>query len=993
MKNTLLLLIVLAVAWIQLHSQDISSNLEAYLTLDCTPLDITGNGHDGQLQSEPQCIDGKLGNAYDFDGLDDYILLEKTNSEKLVATGGFTWALWFKADNLPSSDEDGIGQTLISFSDESPSKDIILGFGSLFTQMKQLTFQTDGSAGFAESMLSPLTHEPSGGFDNDTWYHLAGVRDYTGNEVILYLNGEEVDKTTFNGSPFTDNLNISIGASFDGTTEGGFFDGVIDEVRFYARVLTPNEVLALFSINPDQLEAATQNLDFGVLLCAPQTVEELRLYNNGPSDFTIVGTELSVGEEFEVLNGGNFVIQNETEYMLQIRYMPSAKGTHRDTLTILNQVGIPPLQVFLEGTKDSIEYSISISNAIDFGIVCPSETKDTVFTLTSDFDSPAKFSGKITGPFIFLDSALAVSSPALDARESRDIPIRFAGDANVGEYTGELTILDACGNSNVVQLSADVYLPELIVEAGTDTTICPQTTITRRIKISNTGTKETKYYISSSNPFFEFPESVTIAGINSEIVEYEFTSGDAGGVITTDITIDAGCAGDTTITLAVNVTDIQISQSNEVINIGEIVLCNPDTLVEYKFSITNVNITGRPLNVTHVDISNPVITATISVGTSFEAGITREFTATIKPNSPGDLSGDIVITFDSCDVTRTISIIGEATELHTQYLEKYNFGKVVNGDTRDTTVYFINTGTTTILLNSVADPGAPFQLTGTEPEVPGSLEPGDTLKMFVHYEAIGGLKTGEIIINTSTACGQEGYEIQLSGEGSFLARIKISIPAVTEAEPGSRIALPIYLDEGIDIDSAKVRALSVDIAINPTMMLPVNKNQIKSYSDGKLILDLELDLRARLPGALIDTIPFNVLLGNAVEDSISITNVYPINGLAEITSTGGVLRLFNLCDEDGTRLFEAVHQLILTKNKPNPAVDFTVVEFEVIEKGRTQLYIIDEFGNKIIVVLEQHLEAGSYSVRINTSSLSSGIYFYVLETPTQRISGKMMVVK
>jgi hypothetical protein len=110
----------------------------------------------------------------------------------------------------------------------------VLGFNG--TDMKWLV--DTGQESIATAANAPMGE----------WFHLAGVFD--GKEVLLYLNGKEVDGEDASGKlSMEDNRPLLIGADpLD--AEGGVheaFQGMIDDVRIYARALTPAEIAALAS--------------------------------------------------------------------------------------------------------------------------------------------------------------------------------------------------------------------------------------------------------------------------------------------------------------------------------------------------------------------------------------------------------------------------------------------------------------------------------------------------------------------------------------------------------------------------------------------------------------------------------------------------------------------------------------------------------------------------------------------------------------------------
>jgi hypothetical protein len=55
--------------------------------------------------------------------------------------------------------------------------------------------------------------------------------------------------------------------------------------------------------------------------------------------------------------------------------------------------------------------------------------------------------------------------------------------------------------------------------------------------------------------------------------------------------------------------------------------------------------------------------------------------------------------------------------------------------------------------------------------------------------------------------------------------------------------------------------------------------------------------------------------------------------------------------------------------------------------------VYDESGKEIYTLVNGYKNPGSYSVKFDASSLSSGIYYYVMETGGNIMTKKMVLVK
>jgi len=57
------------------------------------------------------------------------------------------------------------------------------------------------------------------------------------------------------------------------------------------------------------------------------------------------------------------------------------------------------------------------------------------------------------------------------------------------------------------------------------------------------------------------------------------------------------------------------------------------------------------------------------------------------------------------------------------------------------------------------------------------------------------------------------------------------------------------------------------------------------------------------------------------------------------------------------------------------------------------LTIYNVLGQEVNILLNQTMNAGSHTIKWNAANLSSGIYFYRLETPEKQITKKLVVLK
>lgn len=83
----------------------------------------------------------------------------------------------------------------------------------------------------------------------------------------------------------------------------------------------------------------------------------------------------------------------------------------------------------------------------------------------------------------------------------------------------------------------------------------------------------------------------------------------------------------------------------------------------------------------------------------------------------------------------------------------------------------------------------------------------------------------------------------------------------------------------------------------------------------------------------------------------------------------------------------------LGANRPNPARDKTALTYTLPEPSDVRIEIYNMLGQRVKTVVEATKQPGTHEVTVNTSTLSSGVYFYRLQAGSQRETRKMTVVQ
>lgn len=110
-------------------------------------------------------------------------------------------------------------------------------------------------------------------------------------------------------------------------------------------------------------------------------------------------------------------------------------------------------------------------------------------------------------------------------------------------------------------------------------------------------------------------------------------------------------------------------------------------------------------------------------------------------------------------------------------------------------------------------------------------------------------------------------------------------------------------------------------------------------------------------------------------------------------------------NSNGQLLFESdelkigitgIRNFKVEQNTPNPFNPSTIIKYELFEASLVKLRVFDLIGKEIAVLVDANQSAGTYSVTFDASkyeNLTSGIYFYKLETDRYSEVKKMILTK
>ncbi len=238
-----------------------TAGLVGYWPFNGNANDMSGNGNHGILECEsnnPQLTTDRFGNAnsaYEFGGYYNKNWIRVPNNSTMLLTDQMTISLWFQQCEFAGMDGWGSYSTTdAGFSVLTKAGDGIAAYPGIFigsginSQTGKLTISSSNCNGAASnpSYANYGVGTEYNCFDTCEWVHFVSTIDDT--IAKIYLNGVLYIDTIINHADYTQaNLHdLYIGRMGCNGFIWYPFNGKIDDVAFYNRALSDNEVAQLF---------------------------------------------------------------------------------------------------------------------------------------------------------------------------------------------------------------------------------------------------------------------------------------------------------------------------------------------------------------------------------------------------------------------------------------------------------------------------------------------------------------------------------------------------------------------------------------------------------------------------------------------------------------------------------------------------------------------------------------------------------------------------
>ena len=433
-------------------------------------------------------------------------------------------------------------------------------------------------------------------------------------------------------------------------------------------------------------------------------------------------------------------------------------------------------------------------------------------------------------------------------------------------------------------------------------------------------------------------------------------------------------------------------------------------------SLDIIHVTNADANskIKTISINSPFSVSGISEGMTL--GAATNFSINITPTASGNITGNLKIVFEPCDVEKTISLSANVQDVDYTLTglsgTSLAFGQVQSG-TNGTAKFTITNNT---LLNdtikTISGIVAPFSIISPSDLIGKVLLPGEFVEVTLQYapQAAGANDALSVKIELASNC-DTGKTITISGTSEPIEDVmpvKVVLPNKNVAAvPGKNLYLPVQLStlDGYNLADANISKINIDLIYDPNMLYPAGiigtqttESIFKSYdfteiTAGRGRLTLEPRNPANFNNGTELITAFLVLVSKAdnttiYSDSISSQSGEKLTLVHSDTSNFSPIEDCFLASRS-IELGEGAKFAIMG----NPVNDKSKLVFRSISDEELGLEVYSSDGRLVKTLFRGHKKPGMYEMNLPIADLPSGTYFVKMYNGTIVFTEPMIISK
>jgi len=557
--------------------------------------------------------------------------------------------------------------------------------------------------------------------------------------------------------------------------------------------------------------------------------------------------------------------------------------------------------------------------------------------------------------------------------EVKALKIHFLTNNGDGEYYGSLKITNPCGKNKTLILKGGIFKPDMQLPDTLDFgDVCLNSISTSTFPMMNKSSKPTYFsaMVNANSSFTFTQDSLSkFYGVNEQReVPVQYKSGAIEGVYYDSMKVVNICGISKTLILKATAFNPNLSNPAE-IDLGRICINNikDTTITLNNLTAYNSRFIVNPTDSTRYSTNKPLLT----IPGSGQQQLTLQFKGY---NSESSLVDTLHI-IDRCGIFHNVvlkaniinpKLISDSTTIYIDSVE-FSFSK-----TRKVT--YRNNGVASYTLDNVNTLNSPFKVISVTPPLPVILNLGDSIVVEFEFTGLDDLVHNQNLILSGSFPCYFGDTISITAQGlPAVAKAIVSMHS-DSAYAGETVNLPLMLKASQNIIESGINSFTAKIRFYKNMLKPAQSVISESIVGDFRIIEVTGPVTDSI-GKLMD-LKFTAFMTDTDCTELMVDTIIWTGGKRHsYTSQNGVFCLKGICRKGGaTRYISTNAKFSLNDAKPNPVSHNVTFNFDLNEDTQVKLNIIDVLGRNNIIVLDEFLKMGTYSLNFNISNLSDGIY-------------------
>ncbi|MBI3257924.1 MAG: T9SS type A sorting domain-containing protein [Ignavibacteriae bacterium] len=300
----------------------------------------------------------------------------------------------------------------------------------------------------------------------------------------------------------------------------------------------------------------------------------------------------------------------------------------------------------------------------------------------------------------------------------------------------------------------------------------------------------------------------------------------------------------------------------------------------------------------------------------------------------------------------------------------------------------------TIIVNPLPNAISISQI-GDDTLVVNPYDNANTYKWKLNGTDIGRI-TKEVQVNTEgnytvevtnqNGCKNTSIPFPYLKPNSAVLTVSVS-PLIIEAVAGETVKIPLVITSSKNLTQATASSFTAEISVEPSLLVP--STGTSTIDNNRRIVSVS---GSRKDGNdTLAIIEMKAALGTVETSSILVKSFTFTGGKAQVTTKDGEFRLTGVCRDGGARLYNSGSKLSLSM-QPNPASETLNISITASEVGQHRVTLTNTLGEEVGVLYNGSI-MGSQEISSSLADIPAGVYFVVLQSPSQMLVKRILISK